>query len=383
MILRPTLEMAQQGGLDLKLQYLKDTIRLPHRNMIDALDRIRTSIAPFASGNLTTVVGPPGIGKTKLGEKILEDTISLYADEMRADPSFIPVIKLDVPPCKSKSSTFPWRDFYRAILHELMVPEADLPAQFSQRPGTSSVLGTRAPGEESAIHFAQYVAGQALSRRRTKVVILDECIHFANALHSSQDWGNVLKSLANNKSITFLLLGAYGTETIVRASGQLARRTDIIHFPRYGNTPEDVKAFRSVVASVQARFPLAGAKFEHLWKDLLLGSFGITGQFIRILMTALRLLEQMNKGKDINSCKWSDDIVYAAMPSPEEFESISDETVKGEFCITPFLRRPAKDAMTSLRAKHKEAILFQTKLRKAASSSTRAKRSNKAKAANA
>jgi len=66
-----------------------------------------------------------------------------------------------------------------------------------------------------------------------------------------------LKSLSNESGTTIVLAGNYRLMDIRDHSGQLVRRSEIIHFPRYDlRKAEDARSFASVLNSLQYKMPL-------------------------------------------------------------------------------------------------------------------------------
>src|SRR5690606_23683076 len=95
------------------------------------------------------------------------------------------------------------------------------------------------------------------ANRRVRVLILDEAVHLLR--HDSSDAVmDTLKSLADEGETKLLLLGPYETAPMVRAYGQVVRRSSVVHFRRYKlNSAGDRAEFRRVLDVLLGLWPCA------------------------------------------------------------------------------------------------------------------------------
>ena len=95
-----------------------------------------------------------------------------------------------------------------------------------------------------------------IRHRRVQVIIIDEAsaILFQKSGLDPVLQFNILKSLAIELRIPIILVGAYDLLGILDGSGQLVRRSDVVHLPRYlaegetGGKP-DLQHFTNILAS--------------------------------------------------------------------------------------------------------------------------------------
>lgn len=90
-------------------------------------------------------------------------------------------------------------------------------------------------------------------------VLLDEAQHFLKIASGRKllDQMDIIKSLANMTDSVQVLIGTYELIPFLNLSGQLSRRSTVIHLPRYhAEELEDVRLFSSAVLAFQRLMPL-------------------------------------------------------------------------------------------------------------------------------
>ena len=91
------------------------------------------------------------------------------------------------------------------------------------------------------------------------MVIVDEAQHLAKVPNPRRllDQLDTIKSMASSSGALFVMVGTYDLMSLLDRNGQLARRTQRIHFPRYDfNRPEHRRAFRNIIAMFESRLPI-------------------------------------------------------------------------------------------------------------------------------
>src|SRR5690606_2883315 len=137
---------------------------------------------------------------------------------------------------------------------------------------------------------------RALEARGTKLLVIDEAAHIIrqSSPRRLEIQLDTLKSLSNACGAQILLIGAYDLYQLMSLSGQLSRRTHVLHFERYRqDCPEDVNAFRGCIQKFQSVLP-------HLWDNQLIkhagalheNTVGCIGTLSAILTRTARLLEE-------------------------------------------------------------------------------------------
>lgn len=163
---------------------------------------------------------------------------------------------------------------------------------------------------------------RAIKERDLRYLVLDEVIHFVNSTTPVIYYGDFLKSLSNCSGFNLLLPEAYGSEEIIHASGQLARRIKIIHYPRYKDNEKYYTEYATFVKSCANKLP---CQFEvDLTNDveyLFSGSFGGVGTSVDILQQAAA---NCVRGRH---SKWSRESLRKAMPSLKAKKEMAREVL--------------------------------------------------------
>lgn len=194
------------------------------------------------------LVGPTGAGKTRLVERVHEDCLHYFREEMARDPGFIPSVytKLVSPtPRASGAQNFDWKDGFIRILslgNEIQIKKKAFPRIKIELDGedVTEIHGLTPPELRRAVEG--FFKG-----RRLKQLLLDEASHIFAAGEGSSVYPlhfEMLKSLAISLKRPLVLSGAYDLLKALELNGQLDRRIQTIHFPRY--TVEDLRDPQSI-----------------------------------------------------------------------------------------------------------------------------------------
>lgn len=216
-------------------------------------DAVMRALREPAGAAILIVVGPSGVGKTTLRQRLIRRVTE--AATVDRDPGRIPIIGLEA--VAPDAGYFSWKDYYvRALtaLDEPLVAHKRV-APVGRWANVEHVLGGRgvvAPELRRALE-------QALCHRRPAAVVVDEAQHLVKMASGRrlQDQFDHIKSLASTTDALHVLVGTYDLLAFRHLSGQLSRRSLIIHFPRYRcERTEEVHAFKSVLQAFQRRLPL-------------------------------------------------------------------------------------------------------------------------------
>jgi hypothetical protein len=306
--------------------------RFMHPRIKQVIDAVRAAVYPGSQDSIIAICGPTGVGKTTLTKYLVENECDASAAEMDANPGVIPAIYVEAP--ASGEHEFSWRLFYQRILvqlgEDMSMPKADYGvAQESGR--MVRPFGGRG-GSLAALRTA---VERALHERQVKFIAVDEAAHIirqtrSSKLHIQLD---TLKSLANGGT-QMVMIGSYDLHQLMALSGQLARRTHVIHFERYReDRPEDVNAFNAGLRSFQKVLP-------HLWGNdqlmpyaqaLLTNTLGCIGTLSAVLSRAARLAEVDGQ--------WSKGALERALLNETQHRQILSEILEGETEIVPSLTR--------------------------------------------
>lgn len=317
-----SLEQALQGSPTEKGKYLR-SLRFMHRNLQSVMDEVQRHMTPFAGLSTTIVVGPTGVGKSTFSALQAELLLKLNEVEIREDPGAIPVVLNEVDAADGKEIN--WSLFYQHLLQDLHTVCPDFP-----------IGATNSEGKPiDVVKSYRRMFENALRERKVRHLILDEAVHFADSSTEPLQYGNLLKSLANRTNMNLLLVGAYRSEMLVKASGQLGRRIGVVHFPRYRDNQDDFDAFTRFIKEFAEHIPLPfKVDLSKYVMHLFTAHFGLPGWAAETLIAAV------NQCASEGSVKWKDEYVINACPSPEAFDSVSLETLEGEANVERYLKSP-------------------------------------------
>ena len=203
-----------------------------------------TSISYTAPGYITAVVGPSGVGKSRLLRELrikLDKTLSVTAK------SDIPVMYFELK--APEEGPFSWKDLYLRILAVTNPPLAD---EVAKNPFNLAIPGKKANTHELRRHLED-----SLRCRKTKIVILDEIQHIALGRMATSMLLQLdnLKSFSDMSGVHLIVGGPYQLLRSVELSAQLARRIKPIHFQRYMfQSKTEMADFRDVLCDAMESF---------------------------------------------------------------------------------------------------------------------------------
>lgn len=248
------------------------------------------------SQNIIMVVGPSGVGKSRLFYATLRAVIKDMEEEMKEDKSIIPITGLELP--NPDLGKFNWKDFYDRVLTSLKEPLVGYKIDINllNAGNKKKIYGRNAT---TAAALRQSVES-AFYHRKCKAILIDEAQHFFSLNQRSfgnseinQRQFNSIKSLANMSNVKIVLFGTYDLNAVFNLDGQLSRRVKEIHFPRYRfEIEEDQDNFYSIVLTFQKLLPLKKEPklteyFDYLYESCI-GCTGILKDWLqRCLIEAI------------------------------------------------------------------------------------------------
>ena len=183
---------------------------------------------------------------------------------------------------------------------------------------------------------------KCLKNRQTKVVIIDEAQQMAKVTNNRKvlDHLDAFKSFVDSTEALFILVGTYTLTNCFNVSGQISRRSTIIHFPRYREdvvscyraqeTEDTAKRteyddFVNIAKNFENRLPTQeNANFTRLYHYLYVGSSGCVGILKDWLFGALR--RSLNRGHNTVT---KEDLTSTAL-EPVRIRDILSEALEGE-----------------------------------------------------
>ena len=326
-------------------------LKIRHTRIAEIMHDVKTLVYPQSQDNLLLVCGPTGVGKSTLAHQTVDAITHANAQDIAADAGIIPAIYVEAP--ASGENEFSWQLFYRKILAQLdhTVASGQPRARYGISPETGRLSRPRT-GPRQNLAGLRVAVERGLAARKTQLLVIDEAAHIirqssAKRLEIQLD---TLKSLSNESGVQIMLIGAYDLYQLMSLSGQLSRRTHVLHFERYlQDKPDDVRAFLACIKKFQDQLP-------HLWGNNLMthaaalheNTVGCIGTLSSVLIRTARILEENQKPG------WSIDALQRSLLTDAQHRSILSETVEGEISINPGLLRtlPKKFASRKLQGEY-------------------------------
>ncbi|RZI41063.1 ATPase [Herbaspirillum sp. HC18] len=307
-------------------------VRIKHTRIAQIMTELGTLIYPESQGSILLVCGPSGVGKSTLARHMVDSALQNASADMDVNAGLIPAVYVEAP--SSGESDFSWRLFYQRILAQLE-GELTLPkTAYGVDPATGRLVRPHGAANNSLAGLRTAVE-RALRARRTRFLVIDEAAHIIrqtrrNRLEIQLD---TLKSLANECGTQMVLVGSYDLYQLVSLSGQLARRTHVLHFERYReDRPEDQQAFRACIQKFQSALPaLWGQQLIQHADALHENTLGCVGTLSSVLTRAAMLAQKDGK--------WSVDALRRALLTEAQRQQILEEILDGEAAINPGLTR--------------------------------------------
>lgn len=209
------------------------TKRADHPHLRSALQASLAALRRPTGPSVITIAGPSGAGKTTLARKIYVALRTHYQPEAERDRGRIPVAGVCAVPPTGRA--FSWKDLCIRLLTnhgEVMLDrKLALPQQCELLSGSASSPYL----DRSNTDHLRRTLEECLRQRRTRVLIIDEAHHLLMVKDPAllEFQFESIKSLTIETQTTIILAGTYDLLSIRDLSGQLVRRSEIIHLPRY------------------------------------------------------------------------------------------------------------------------------------------------------
>lgn len=306
-------------------------LRIRHPHVASTMEECHLMLEAGGNANLILLCGPTGVGKSTLGEFLVEAELKRQSEAMSANPGYVPAIYIEAPASGEKE--FSWRLFYQRIL-DALEGELDAPRTAYGIDPVTGRLVRPAGAQANRLSGLRTAVERSLRSRATRFIVVDEA---ANIMRNCpprrlEQQFDTLKSLSNEYGVQWILLGSYDLFELVSLSGQLARRTHVIHFARYReDVPEDVRVFRGCLKKLGEGMPALKEvdllRYAEVFQQNTLGCVGT-------LRTVLKRLDLMVAEKG-----WSEDQLCRALLTEAQVTQILREIVEGEERIAPGLKR--------------------------------------------
>lgn len=316
------------ASLEQRVEYFRKC-RIEHPHLAHGFKQAMSAINSASGPKVVLVTGPTGAGKTTLARMIYKALMHQYRDLIAKEPGAVPVAGFNaIPP---NGASFNWKDFYIRLLERhgdvLTNRKILLPRQHDLFEGLSAPL----PIERSTTEALRRASEKCLTNRKTRVLIIDEAHHIlmVNDPKRLEFQFEALKSLTIESNLIIVLVGTYKLLAIRDQSGQLVRRSEIVHFPRYSLQGEkDKEDFGAALCRLQRQLPLpVTPNFAPDMREFFCksgGSIGILKDWLS------RCLEHaILRGMDTIDYKFAEEFAL----SNKSLITILDEAIEGEIAL--------------------------------------------------
>lgn len=326
--------------------------QIAHLKLKEAFDSLRWIInqEPENVEELYLLVGPSGCGKSTLLKRLEAHILARYEAEMKADSGMIPVIYLQLT--APQDGNFNWKDFFSRLLEKfndvlirrkiILRPEAVLNGE------TTSAIRHLVREE------LRRAVRNSFAYRKTKYLLLDEAGHLliTKSATPARVQFEIIKNIAQELHIPIILAGDYTLLQILELNGQLTRRTEVVHFPRYSTSevsdpanPYGIAFINSVFSLLEAMpIPKEDGLIEHIdyFYQNSLGTIGLLKKwFNRALWKALMSEQRILTRAILESSRWSNKslklLITETKKGEAQLQDITDDEITRELAleITP------------------------------------------------
>ncbi|MEX0608653.1 MAG: TniB family NTP-binding protein [Balneolaceae bacterium] len=217
-----------QATCDQRVEYFSNGFILEHEILKYINISLEKKLLKPDLYQILLVTGPTGAGKTLVALNAL-NTIYKNSHEQNLDTR-LPAIYLETP--KLGGNQFSWKGLYGRLLEAMMYPNLEhvRKVTHSEKEHNVKLYSAKNLSENQLRERVE----ERIKELKVKVIILDELQHmFAFTEANVKTNLDVLKSIANITKCQMVLVGTYEGISKIQWNGQLARRTDKIHFHRY------------------------------------------------------------------------------------------------------------------------------------------------------
>lgn len=281
-----------------RMSYYVNEVIVDHPILNDALVSLDEMANPLLEKRLILLVGSTGVGKSALMKKLVSQRLLRMTDAISVNPQIVPAIHVEVD--APDIGKFVFSSLYRDSLAQMNAALIDRTLPIVMRRAHDSLTNTIAV-EKSGCRLSQaalkdrFIAN--LIDRKVDLVCLDEAINvfkvgrsksIADRKEQLKDQTDKLKTFVNKTPTTLILGGAYDFLDLTMSSGQIARRSVIVHMGPYTTKPESLTGFAVALLGLISHLPIEHDldPAEHA-TELFLQCLGCVGILKNILSEAL------------------------------------------------------------------------------------------------
>ena len=258
-----------------------DNYTMAHPLLDKAFEALKPLIRHCGETQLILIVGPTGVGKTKLRQLAEKWIIEELWESIQTNPGHIAVANVEA--VLQKSGLFNAKDHLKRCLYALHEPEVFIKNKINY--GVDGVYRT----EEGKLAIKSriletdlgWALEQALKHRHPQIFFIDEAHHMLTVASGRKltEVPEAIKSLSNRTGVLHGLIGTYKMLDLNDIGDQLSRRSIYIHLPRYdAKYSEDIEDWQSIIWNFQTQIPIKEEPdFESHWEYLYARSLGCVG----------------------------------------------------------------------------------------------------------
>lgn len=246
---------------------------MAHPVLLKADLEIRKRLSMKSAEPIIFVVGPTGGGKTTMSKRIQQQLLAASLSAMKEDQDFLPTAWFEMPAYGKKP--FKWSAVYIEILKALENPLAAKRIRNDPK-GPDAI-----PKETRNEYNLRIAVEETIVHRKTKSLMFDEANHLTKVSGATAfyDQIEIIKSLANRSECIIILFGTYELFNLLNLSGQLARRSRVVHLRRYDyKLSGDEQHFKDILRTFQQKLPLeVEPALEKHWEFIWIRCGGLIG----------------------------------------------------------------------------------------------------------
>lgn len=291
--------------VDERIAYFAQEVIADHPELTWSLDELDRKAYPMFDRRLILLIGPTGVGKTALLRKLVRRRIHKSAEAILKNRELVPAFMMEVE--TPDKGPFKFSALYRGALREMQaaLPELSRPVVANKSapayPLCVGLEGMRRRGDDDALK-ERFLTN--LIDRKVEIASFDEALNIfkvgrprsqAERLQQLKDQADKLKTFTNKTPAAVILAGAYDFFELTLTSGQIARRSLIIHMKPYRMTQSGLEGFLKGLMGLISYLPsMHELDPEVHGTELFLQCLGCIGTLKNILTEGLSLALKEN-----------------------------------------------------------------------------------------
>jgi hypothetical protein len=265
-----------------------------------------------------SLIGATGTGKTSFAERLLATMVEQLQKSGELNQSDMPFLYISAPATGDKGIS--WGAFYEDIL----VESKEILINNKQVVLIENGIMKAIPRRHKILFVLQKSVIDMIKYRNISVLVIDEAFHLLRQKNNAAVM-DTIKTIADKSQAKIILLGTYDLFDLVSDYGQVARRSEILHFERYMRDDRgDLEEFRHIIIKLQSVWPCEQVpNFSAIASELMETSLGVIG-LLKVIMLKSLASQLQNNGK------WNAQFLTKAVKSEKLFNKIREEINVGE-----------------------------------------------------